>query len=87
MTLRLTPIVWGLLGILDVEFRWQRDTTGEGLDTLAFAVLEQPVEIDATPEGLLLMGEVVTENAGVSFESVEDFRRKFGCIWCIRQEP
>jgi hypothetical protein len=42
--------------------------------------MEQPLEIDAAPEGLLLVREVVAENGGIVLESVEDFRGKFGCV-------
>jgi hypothetical protein len=42
--------------------------------------MEQPLEIDAAPEGLLLMGEVVAEDVGVIFEPVEDFGRQFGRV-------
>jgi hypothetical protein len=70
----------GLLGILDVQVRWESDTAGEGLDALTFAVLEQPLEINATPEGLPLMREVVAEYGGIILESVEDFRCQFRCV-------
>src|SRR3954452_5739008 len=63
----------GLLGVLGVETRRQGDACREGFDALALAVVEQPLEIDAAPGGLLLVGEVVAEDVGVIPEPVEDF--------------
>jgi hypothetical protein len=42
--------------------------------------VEQPLEVHAAPEGLLLVGEVVAEDGGIILEAVEGFRRQFGCV-------
>lgn len=70
----------GLLGIPGVESRREGNASREGFDALALAVVKQPLEIDATPEGLLPMREVVAEDGGIILESVEDFWRQFRCV-------
>ena len=70
----------GLLGVLSVEIGREVDAPREGLDALALAVVEQALEIDAAPEGLPLMREVVPEDLGIIVESVEDFRGQFRCV-------
>src|SRR5206468_1351355 len=67
-----------LLGVLGVEARREGDASREGFDALAFAVVEQPLEIDTAPGGLLAMREAVAEDGGILLEAVEDFRRQFG---------
>src|SRR5436190_5874378 len=59
----------GLLGVLGVEARREGDAPREGFDALALAVVEQPLEVDAAPGGLLLVGEVVVEDGGIILES------------------
>jgi hypothetical protein len=69
-----------LLGVLGVEVVRELDACGEGFDTLALAVLEQPPEVNAVPEGLFLVRKVVLEKAGIILKPVEDFRGQFGCV-------
>jgi hypothetical protein len=69
-----------LLGILGGEVQRKDNASRKGFDALAFAVVEQPLEIDTAPEGLLPMREVVAENVSITLESIEDFRRQFGCV-------
>jgi hypothetical protein len=70
----------GLLRVLDVQVWRESDATGEGFDALAFAVMEQPLEIDSAPGGLLLVGESVAEHVRIIPKSLEDFGRQFGCV-------
>jgi hypothetical protein len=52
----------GLFGVLDAVVGRERDAPGEGFDALAFAVLEQSVEVDAAPGGLGLVPVVLVED-------------------------
>jgi hypothetical protein len=50
----------------------QGDAAGAGLDALALAVAEEPLEVDAGPAGRLGLGEVLGELGGVVAEAAED---------------
>jgi hypothetical protein len=69
-----------LLGVLRVQAVRELDAAGERFDTLALAVLEQSLEVNAVPESLFLVREVVPEEAGIILEPVEDFRGQFGRV-------
>ena len=77
---RFDELLQRLLGVLGGEARRDGDARRQGFDALAFTVLEQSLEIDAAPEGLLLMREVVAEDGGIILKAVEDVRRQFGCV-------
>jgi hypothetical protein len=64
----------GLLGVLAGQPGREGDAAGQRLDTLAVAVEQEPLEVDAGPGGRLGLGEVVGKQGGVVSEAVEDRR-------------
>ena len=54
------------------------DPAGQGLDALAVAVGEQPVQVHPGPPGGLGLGEVGGEQGGVIAEAGEDARVEVG---------
>src|SRR3954452_3859115 len=64
-------LLQGLLGVLDRQIGGQDNASGQRLDALAFAVVEQPLEVEGAVGGLGLMTEVLAEELGVLLEACE----------------
>jgi hypothetical protein len=76
----IDELLQGLLGVLAGQALRQGDAPGEGLDALALAVEQQPLQVDAGPAGRLGLGEVRGEQRRVVAEPVEDGRIEFGSV-------
>src|SRR5581483_4812650 len=70
----------GLLGVLAGQPLGQGDTAGERLDTFAFAVEQESLEINAGPAGGLGLREILSEEGGVVTETLEHSGREFGSV-------
>ena len=73
-------LLQGLLGVRTRQAVGQGDAAGQGLDGLALAVEEEPLEVDAGPAGGLGLGEVPGEQGRILTEAVEDGPSE---SWCV----
>ena len=73
-------LLQGLLGVLALQTVGQGDAAGERLDALALAVEQQPLQVDAGPQGGLGLREVRGEEGGVVAQAVEGRRVGFGSL-------
>jgi len=65
-------VLEALIGVLDPELGRQVDAADQWLDALAFAVLEEPAEVDERPVGLAAHGKVTAKEIGVGLEPGQD---------------
>src|SRR5437763_10756985 len=72
-----------LVQVLDLQAGRECDLAGERLDTLAVAVEDETLEVDAGVLGLAGPVEVAAESVGVGGEPVEDFGGEFGGVGSV----